>query len=323
MLVPEFEEFRKALSPYLPKEVLQQEIFKKLLGQQIKSLIVSPKEQSEFVSKSLELTGVSPARNVVDDDYGIGLIKNYTTKGTGSFSVAVALYYLLLKLQDTPERPYSYSVKILNLHLFSHESFEEKFSWTPEKIAPLGHENLSMSWALFLEKHATFSQIEVELERSKKRRMSITGFKSLQPVFKQKIPLDRGFRFRVRIPLSGTGLALQSCGNIIHPLLFSRNQMLFTCDGSAFFFPLETDNKLDKYLYEETETEIRQYTFVLTSSGSLSESKLIQFSSHLKLGSEVPTYQLDQFAKDLTSTHGQVIVRRINIDFIPQSSIDC
>lgn len=313
---PEYERFAKLTSPFVPKGAEAQRPFKQALGQAIFKLTDDPVELNKLVARAVEVSGVRMGRRKVDSDYGFELIKNFksASKGTGSTDVALALFYLILKLPDSKNRPYSNCARTVSAQLFeNNNSFYAQFDWKPEPISTATDENLSMSWVLFLERYAPFRDIQVELEDDS-GGLSVTDLKLSEPLFENAIRLRQGFRFHVESKLPGCGIALQTCNQKTYPLRFSRNELTFENNGDTLVFPDQNGDSSERFLEEASDAKPHQFIFI-TVTGRI-ERVLREFVKNLRVGSPILNPELDELAQELATVPSLSCARRINIQFV-------
>lgn len=310
-----FFKFKNIVSKRVIEGKNRSHAFRKVLGKAVYEKFSDEATHNKLVEQAIKLTGVMPGRKQVDfHDYGHGLIQNNIKNGTGSYDVSLALYYLLLRLEDTPKYEYSSCVAIIDEYVFGKgNSFVQEF---PKFLLPpidnIEYPALSLSWALFIEKYAQFKDIDIELERPKRSGLLVTDIKTNTPVFDEVIEVNQGFRFHLYTPLAGIGLALQADGFKTYPLRFSRDKVLYESQAGKMIFPLQKEGDEEIFLFEN-EAQITQFIFIIAnhSSGQV----LIDYSKILKVGNEISSGTLDRFAHDLNSTNGLVEVRRIDVKF--------
>ena len=137
MLEPEYQEFKALLLPLLPSKDAQSS-FKKLLASVLDDMTNDPAIRSKFVVMAMHVTAQSGGKHHNDNpDYGQDLIYNFR-KGQGHFGVALAIYYLLHRLYDTPKYQYSRLAREIDAHLFDHgESVYQALTWFPQTALPI------------------------------------------------------------------------------------------------------------------------------------------------------------------------------------------
>lgn len=311
-----FIEFKNKISKHLHTNSVESREFRKVLGKVVSEKIPDDTKHDKLVEQAIDLTGAQPGRKNIDlSGYGHALILNNIKHGTASYDVSLALYYLLLRLEDTPKYEYSSCVYAIDEYIFGKgNSFAKEFPNYPlPPIASVEYPELKLSWTLFLEKYAQFQDIKVELEKKPKRRaLSITDIKSNMPVFDKAIKVGQGFRFHLNIPLTGIGLVLQAEGSKTYPLRYSHDQLIYKSQGEKMIFPLQQNEPKAGFLSETKEQET-QFLFIIANRNS--GQVLIDHSNMLKVGTEISSGNLDRLAHDLTSTAGNVEVRRIIVEF--------
>ena len=310
-----FAEFKKNLPPVLQKNNDKSREFRELLGRMITQYIPDDRAHDQLVEQAITLTGAKPGRKQIDlAGYGHALIINNVKHGTGSYEVSLALYYLLLRLEDTADYAYSQCVAALDAFVFGEgKSYVTEYPDFP--LPPISidqYQALALSWTLFLEKHTQYQDIEIELEIPQRRGLSITDIKSKAPVFDRVIEVGQGFRFLLRFPVSGVGLALQGSGVKTYPMRFSEDRLLFQTTAINLIFPLQADRQAEVYL---SESEAQETRFLFIAANHSSGQVLIDIAKTLKVGTEIAPAVLDRLAHDLTTTSGRVEVRQIVVRF--------
>ena len=132
MLEPEYQELKTLLLPLLPSKDAHS-LFKKVLSSALDKMTTDPAIQNKFVAMAMRVTEQSGGkRDNNNPDYGHDLIINFR-KGKGHFGVALAVYYLLHRLHDTPNYQYSSLSREIDAHLFENgESVYQALTWFPQ-----------------------------------------------------------------------------------------------------------------------------------------------------------------------------------------------
>lgn len=316
----EYTKFEELVSPSIPKSPEQAKPFKRFVGSQVFALLKDETEINSFVEQAIDLSGVSPGRRIISENYGIELIKNFKSesKGTGSRAVAISLYFLLLKKTDTTDRRYSDCAKAITEFLFDESTeFEEKFELHLTSLKTSQTKDYPESWADLLEERAQFSDIEISVG-SERSGFQIADIQQFQPFFDKPIELGEPFRFRISSAIVGDGIALQICEGKTYPLRFSRSRLAFPASTEPLIFPSQNEPHTNRFLCEPTDATPIQFVF-LVGNKQLKKA-IFEFTQSIPIGREVSARKMDRFSQQCKKLTGLLWIRRINVKFCPSAS---